>query len=109
MAFVPVEITEEKLAALDDEHDGVVRIQGPEEAPYLFVLRRPTGKELRAYNAMKDGLEANHKFIAAVCVYPSRPDVERQLERWPAVAGTILNKSERWQAFSGMALAAHQK
>lgn len=113
MAFVPIDITPEQLADLDAQHDGVFCARGTERAPFLFVLRLPTARELRAYAAMvrakgADVLDANHKLLSSLCVYPAPSDVSRQLDRWPACAGTILN-SEGWSAFSGGALDEHQK
>lgn len=109
--FVPVTVTPEQLDALDEAHDGVLHFQGPEEAPFCYVVRRPTAKELTDYNAAvktRGPLKANHLFMAALAVYPSSADVTRQMDRWGISPGACLG-SDRFSAFSGGVIADHQK
>lgn len=99
------------LEQLDAEHDGVHDFRGPERAPFVYVVRRPTPKELSAYNAEnKRGrtLEANRLLLLAITVYPDRAEVDQQITRWPASAGTCLT-SDAFTEFCGGVLAEHQK
>jgi hypothetical protein len=110
--FVPVPPpTPEQLEALDAEHDGVLSFAGSEVAPFAYVVRRPTAQELSLYTGeVKKGsvLNANRLFLTALCVYPDKGDVARQIARWPASAGACLG-SDRFTEFSGGVVADHQK
>ena len=110
MAFKKIEISAEKLESLDNEHDEVCVFNGTERAPFLFVLRRPKAKDLKAYAqlAKQDAVRANMELLKALTVYPEREDVERQLDRWPTAAGAVLT-SNTYAEFTGSVLADHQK
>jgi hypothetical protein len=102
---------DERLAALDSEHDGVAVLMGPEKAPFLYVIRRPTAHELSSYSAeVKRGktLEANRLLLRAITVYPERAQVEQQIARWPASAGAALT-STTFEEFSGGVIDEHRK
>lgn len=110
--FVPTPPPDdEQTQALDAEHDGIVVFNGPEAAPFVYVIRRPTPHELSSYSAeCKKGrtLEANRLLLKAITVYPDRAQTEQQLVRWPASAGAVLT-SDRFTEFSGGVVAEHQK
>jgi hypothetical protein len=109
--FVPVTVTPERLAELDEEHDGVHHFAGPEAAPFCYVIRRPTARELSAYTeAVKRGsaLDANRKLLKAITVYPEAADYDRQVERWPGSPGGCLT-STGFAEFSGAVIGGHQK
>lgn len=109
--FVPVTITPERLAELDEEHDGVMHFPGPESAPFCYVIRRPTAKELRAYTEevrRAAALDANRKLLKAICVYPEAADYDRQVERWPGSPGACLT-STGFAEFTGAVIGGHQK
>lgn len=110
--FEPIQPPDEdKLAALDSEHDGVVVLLGPEKAPFCYVVRRPTAQELSSYHAeIKRGktLPANRLLMLALAVYPDKDAVDRQIARWPASAGTSLT-SDTFTEFSGGVIDEHRK
>lgn len=105
--YVPLTITDEQLEALDSEHDDVMVLKGPELAPWLCVVRRPTAEEALAYKTMAaDALKktsANVKLITALSVYPKKDTEEwkRQYSRWPLFPdGLVANK--RFEEFCGI-------
>lgn len=110
--FIPVVPPDSAtLDALDEEHDGIHVALGPDASPFVYVIRRPTAKELRAYSAevkRADALDANRKLLAAITVYPSAADVARQAERWPGSPGAVLT-STGFAEFSGAVIGGHQK
>jgi hypothetical protein len=110
--FVPtVPPDDATLEQLDAEHDGVHVFRGPERAPFCYVVRRPTPKELSTYAAeCKRGKthEANRLLLLALAVYPDRAAVDQQITRWPASAGACLS-SDAFTEFYGGVLAEHQK
>ena len=110
--FAPVTVTESQLAALDEEHDGVLHFEGDKDmAPFCYVIRRPTAGELTSYQGAlkpKGILASNRLFLKALCVYPTGADFDRQIERWPSSAGACLT-SDRFTAFSGGIVSEHQK
>lgn len=109
--FVPVTATPEQLESLDDEHDGVLAFQGEDMAPFCYVVRRPSAKELADYNGAvktRGALLANRLFLRAITVYPTGADFDRQADRWPMSCGACLS-SDRFAAFSGGVVAQHQK
>lgn len=110
--FIPVAPPDSAtLDALDDEHDGIHVALGPEAAPFVYVIRRPTARELRAYSLevkRADALDANRKLLSAVTVYPSPADVARQVERWPGSPGAVLTSSG-FSEFTGAVIGEHQK
>jgi len=85
--FVPLTITDAQIADLDEEHEDILVLRGPEKAPWVCVVRRPTRKETVAFknHAKRDSATANEQLIRAICVFPSgkSEDFERQLNRWP--------------------------
>ena len=102
---------EDTLSSLDSEHDGVAALLGPEKAPFVYVIRRPTAHELSSYSAeVKRGktLEANRLLLRAITVYPDRAAVEQQIARWPASAGAALT-SDTFTEFSGGVIDEHRK
>ena len=107
MAYVPVTITDDRLAEFDAEHDGILIMRGSERAPFLYVLRRPTEREARAYQGMLRGkdpdvMKANRLFLTSMCVHPTGAELEGQIARWPASPGAVL-ASEAFTEFSGAA------
>jgi hypothetical protein len=109
--FVPVTVTPERLAELDEEHDGVVHFSGTEDAPFCYVIRRPTSHELTSYNGLvkqDQAMKANRLLLKAICVYPDTADQDRQIERWPISPQTVL-QSARFSSFTGGVALAHQK
>jgi len=106
--FVPVTISDEQLAALDELHDDVMVFKGHAElAPWLCVVRRPTAEEATAYKAMANDpakkTAANTKLVTAIAVWPPKDsdDWKRQYTRWPLFPdGLVANK--RFEAFCGI-------
>lgn len=106
--YEPLTISDDALAALDAEHDDVMKFTGdPELAPWLCVVRRPTAEEAIAYKTMANDpakkVAANVKLITAISVYPKKdtPEWQRQYSRWPLFPdGLVLNK--RFEAFCGI-------
>ncbi len=106
--YVPLTISKEALAALDEEYDDVLQFTGdPELAPWLCVVRRPTAEEAQAYKAMANDPakkpNAGAKLITAIAVYPKKDTDEwkRQYSRWPFFPdGLMTNK--RFETFCGL-------
>ncbi len=108
--YVPLTISDEDLAKLDEEHDEVLHFKGPVEAPWLCVVRRPTADEALAYKSMANDsakkLSANVKLVTAISVFPKKDSDEwkRQYSRWPLFAdGLVINKTfERFCGIEGI-------
>jgi hypothetical protein len=105
--YEPLSISDDDLSKLDDEHDDVMHFHGPELAPWLCVIRRPTADEALAYKTMaNDPLKkpsANVKLVTALSVYPKKDSEEwkRQYSRWPMFPdGLVANK--RFEMFCGL-------
>lgn len=105
--YEPLTISPEALDALDVEHDDVMQFKGPEVAPWLCVVRRPTAEEALAYKSMANDpqkkISANVKLISAISVFPRKDTQEwnRQYSRWPMFPdGLATNK--RFEEFAGV-------
>lgn len=107
--YEPLTIDDAALEALDAEHDDVMVFKGPELAPWLCVIRRPTAENAAAYkalandaNAMKK-ITANVKLIEAIAVFPKKDSEEwkRQYSRWPFFADGLV-KNSRFEEFCGL-------
>ena len=75
--YVPLEISDKDLAALDDEFDDVMIFRGdPDLAPWLCVVRRPNAEEALAYKSMASDAakktSANAKLVTALSLYPKK-------------------------------------
>lgn len=94
--FVPFTITDEELKALDEEHDDVLKLHGSEYAPWVVVLRRPTRQEIIGYKhgVKKESFEANADLIKRICVFPSKEDMQRQIDRWAIMVDGIADSRE---------------
>lgn len=102
--FVPFTITDEEIQALDDEHEDVLVLRGPEQAPWIVVLRRPTRQETIGYkmHAKRDSTTANEQLIRAVCVFPKKgDDFDRQIKRWPFFVDGVAD-SKPFKDFVGI-------
>ncbi len=114
MAYVPVSITEEQLAALDDQHDGVLMMRGKPMAPWLVVIRRPNEDEAIAYKAMANDTAkktfANVKLLKACAVYPDPKgeDWKKQFARWPLALDGIA-ASDAFTAYTGVSCDQAEK
>ena len=89
--YVPLEISDKDLAALDDEFDDVMIFRGdPVLAPWLCVVRRPNAS-------------ANAKLVTALSVYPKKDTDEwkKQYSRWPLFPDGLVN-NKRFEAFCGL-------
>lgn len=78
--YEPLTITPEQVSALETEHGDVMVCQGPERAPWLCVVRRPTTEEAAAFvdtanNAQKKNY-AITKLVTAISVYPKKDSEE---------------------------------
>lgn len=105
--YEPLTISDEALASLDAEYDDVMMFKGPELAPWICVVRRPTAEEAMAYKTMAHDAAkktaANVKLVTAIAVYPKKdtPEWQRQYSRWPLFPdGLVLNK--RFEEFCGI-------
>lgn len=112
MAYEPITITPEQLAALDSEHDDVQVFKGSAKAPWIAVLRRPTFDESIAYKAMAAKPEQKPlsavKLIERICVYPKGPDWKRQFDRWPFFPDAV-SINPAFEDFIGASLTAAEK
>jgi hypothetical protein len=105
--YVPLTISDEDLAKLDEEHDDVMQFKGPELAPWLVVVRRPTAEEALAYKSMGTDpakkISANAKLITAIAVYPKKDSDEwkRQYSRWPFFPDGLAD-NRRFSEFCGL-------
>ncbi len=106
--FVPLEISDEALEALDAEHDDVMMFRGHRElAPWLCVVRRPNADEALAYKTMASDpakkTSANAKLITSLSVYPKKDTEEwkRQYSRWPLFPDGLVANA-RFEAFCGL-------
>ncbi len=107
--YVPLIISEEDLAKLDDEHDDVMQFKGPELAPWLCVIRRPTAEEAMAYKTLANDpnplkkITANVKLVSALSVYPKKDSEEwkAQYSRWPMFSDGLV-KNSRFEEFCGV-------
>jgi hypothetical protein len=105
--YVPLTISDEDLNALDVEHDDVMVFKGPDLAPWLCVVRRPTADEALAYKTMAHDpakkVSANVKLVTALAVFPKKDSEEwrKQYSRWPLFPdGLAVNK--RFEEFCGI-------
>lgn len=105
--YEPLTISDEALNALDVEYDDVMVFKGPELAPWLCVVRRPTAEEAMAYKTMAHDAAkktaANVKLVTAIAVFPKKDSSEwqKQYSRWPLFPdGLVLNK--RFEEFCGI-------
>ncbi len=112
--YEPLQISDEALALLDNEHDDVFAFRGKPTAPWIAVVRRPTFQESQAYKAMagdpaKKPL-ANVKLITAICVFPKGGSDEwtSQFNRWPFFPDGIAD-SEAFKDFVGLSMADDEK
>ncbi len=107
--YVPLTISDDDLAKLDDEYDDVMVFKGPELAPWLCVVRRPTAEEATAYKSLANDanaqkkITANVKFVTAICVFPKKDSDEwkRQYSRWPLFPDGLARNS-RFEEFCGI-------
>jgi hypothetical protein len=106
--YVPLSISDEDLAKLDDEFDDVMVFSGdPELAPWLCVVRRPNAEEALAYKAMASDAakktSANTKLVTALSVFPKKDTEEwkKQYSRWPLFPDGLV-KNKRFEAFCGL-------
>ncbi len=108
--YVPLAISDEDLARLDEEHDDVMVFKGTELAPWLCVVRRPTAEECHAYKALANDsnpmkkITANVKLITAISVFPKKDteDWKRQYSRWPMFPDGLAINSKSFQEFCGI-------
>lgn len=106
--YEPLTISDDALAALDAEYDDVMVFRGPELAPWLCVVRRPTAEEATAYKALANDpspmkkITANVKFITAISVFPKKESEEwkKQYSRWPLFPDGMARNS-RFEEFCG--------
>ncbi len=105
--YVPLTISDADVERLDEEHDDVLVMKGPEIAPWLCIVRRPSADEAAAYKAMvSDPAKrpgANAKLVSALSVFPKKDTDEwkRQYSRWPMFCdGLVTNK--RFEQFCGL-------
>lgn len=117
--YVPLEITDEKLAELDAEHDDVFVFRGKPKAPWLAVVRRPNFQESQAYKAMASDPAkkplANVRLIQSICVYPKGgtsstpgPEWKAQLDRWPFFPDGLAD-SDDFKEFVGLSIQDSEK
>ena len=108
--FFPFSVTEEQLAKFEEEHEDVLVMRGPEKAPWLVVLRRPTRQEAIGYktHAKRDSTTANEQLITRTCVFPKGDDFARQIARWPFFVDGIAD-SQAFKDFVGITVEADLK
>ena len=112
--YVPLEISKEDLARLEEEHEDISVYRGTERAPWLVVVRRPTFQESQAYKTMgADPIKkplANVKLITAISVFPKNgtEDWKKQFDRWPFFPDGIAD-SDDFKDFIGIALSSAGK
>lgn len=108
--FVPIEVTPEQIAALEDQHEDVLVLRGSEMAPWVAVLRRPTRQEAIGYktHGKRDSTTANEQLITRICVFPAKEDFQRQLARWPFFVDGIAD-SPVFKEFVGISVDADLK
>jgi len=101
--FVPITISDEEIALLEDEHEDVLVCRGTEKAPWIAVCRRPTRQEAIGYktHAKRDSTTANEQLITRICVFPKGADFQRQLARWPLFVDAIA-VAESFKDFVGI-------
>jgi hypothetical protein len=81
--------------------------KGPDLAPWLCVVRRPTAEEVMAYKALANDAakknSANAKLVTALAVFPKKDSVEwqRQYSRWPMFPDGLVN-NKRFEEFCGL-------
>jgi hypothetical protein len=113
MAFEPVTVTPEQLAALDAEHDEVAVFRSKsEKSPWLVVCRRPDPDEAIAYKSMASDPAkktlANVKLITRIAVHPKGEDFHRQFKRWPFFPDGLVD-SAPFKEFVGLAVDDAEK
>lgn len=110
MAYVPVEVTDEQIAALEAEHEDVLVLRGGERSPWVIVARRPTRQESIGYktHAKKEPATSSEALLRRVTVAPSGADLDKQLNRWPFLCDAVV-ASERFQEFIGLAVSDQLK
>lgn len=101
--FVPLTISDERLAELEAEHEDVLVMKGPEMAPWLAVVRRPTRQETIGFktHAKRDSTTANEQLVRAICVFPKGEDLARQIARWPLFVDGLCD-SKTFRDFVGI-------
>lgn len=110
MAYVPVSVSDEELARLEEKHEDIIMLRGGERAPWVMVLRRPTRQETLAFkqHAKKNQESANEALIRRITVAPQGDDLERQIERWPLLCDAAAN-NDAFQDFIGATVSEQQK
>lgn len=103
--FEPIVLSEEKRNALEEEHEDILVLKGPEKAPWVVVLKRPTRQQAIAYknHAKRNSETANEQLVRATCVFPTGDDFDRQLTRWPFSVDGIAD-SQSFKDFVGIAV-----
>ncbi len=87
--YEPITIAADEVTKLEDLHERIMVLQGPERCPWLCVFRGPTTDEARAFVAMANDKAkseyANVKLLTALSVYPKKdtPEWNRQYSTFP--------------------------
>lgn len=103
--FKPLELTPEMEADLEEKHEDILVLRGPEEAPWVVALRRPSRQETIAYKhaAKSSAATASEALVRAICVFPEAKtqDFERQLQRWPFFVDGLVD-ARKFRNFVGI-------
>ncbi len=84
--YEPITITPEEVAKLEDLHERIFVLKGPERCPWLAVFRSPNADEARAFVAMANDKAkaeyANVRLLTQLCVYPKGGKEHEQSSEW---------------------------
>jgi hypothetical protein len=111
MAYVPVTLSDDQKAKLEEEHEDILVLRGNEQrAPWLVAIRRPKRTETIGYKAAakRDATTANEQLVRKITVYPTGADLEKQLDRWPFLCDGIAD-SEAFKDFLGLSTSEDLK
>jgi hypothetical protein len=107
--YEPLTITDEQIAALENEYGDVGVFRGPPLAPWICVVRPPTAEEATAYKSLANDantakkITANVKLISALSVFPKKDTEEwkKQYSRWPLFPDGLARNSA-FEEFCGI-------
>lgn len=110
MVYVPVQVTDEQLAAFEAEHEDILVLRGGERSPWTYVLRRPTRQETIGYkqHAKKDASTASEALVRRIVLFPNAGDLDKQINRWAFSVDAVVG-SDAFQEFIGLAVSDQLK
>lgn len=101
--YEPPKLSPERLAELEEAHDDVLVLSGSEKAPWTVAVKRPNRQQTIAYktHGKRDSTTANEQLLRQISVFPTGPDLDALLARWPFLPDGIA-ASDPFKDFLGI-------